>query len=49
MGNTEFFRQTTDLKRDFKWRDIFSEVKKPHTKVQKDKLLASGCETFMPT
>lgn len=30
MGNTEFFRQTTDLKRDFKWSEIFSEVKKAH-------------------
>ena len=49
MGNTEFFRQTTDLKRDFKWSEIFSEVKKVHTKEQKDKLLVSGCETYMPT
>lgn len=48
MGNTEFYRQTADLQKDFKWSDIFSEVTAPHTKVQRDKLLVSGCETYMP-
>lgn len=48
MGNTEFYRQTADLQKDFKWGEIFSEVTAPHTKVQKDKLLVSGCETYMP-
>ena len=49
MGNTEFFRQTTDLQRNFKWSDIFSEVRKPHTNAQKDKLIVSGCESYMPS
>lgn len=49
MGNTEFFRQTSDLQRNFKWRDIFSEVRKTHTNAQKDKLIVSGCESYMPS
>lgn len=49
MGNTEFFRQTADLKTNFKWRDIFSEMFKNHTDEQKDKILVSGCKEFMPS
>lgn len=48
MGNTEFYRQTANLQKDFKWGEIFSEVTAPHTKMQRDKLLVSGCETYMP-
>ncbi len=48
MGNTEFYRQTTDLQTNFKWSEIFSDVTKPRTDEQKDKLLASGCKTYMP-
>lgn len=48
MGNTEFYRQTANLQKDFKWRELFSEVTARHTNVQKDKLLVSGCETYMP-
>lgn len=49
MGNTEFFRQTADLKTNFKWREIFSEMTKNHTDEQKDKILVSGCKEFMPS
>lgn len=48
MGNTEFYRQTTDLQANFKWSEIFSDITKPKTDEQKDKLLASGCKTYMP-
>lgn len=48
MGNTEFYRQTANLQKDFKWSEIFSEMNAPHTKAQKDKLLVSGCEAYMP-
>lgn len=48
MGNTKFFQETSDLKKNFKWKEIFSEVRKPHTSEQKEKLLVSGCETYMP-
>lgn len=48
MGNTEFYRQTANLQKDFKWHEIFSELTAPHTKQQRDKLLVSGCETYMP-
>lgn len=48
MGNTEFFRQASDLQTNFKWKEIFAEVGKQHTDEQKDKLLISGCKTFMP-
>ncbi|MBQ8039562.1 MAG: PrsW family intramembrane metalloprotease [Lachnospiraceae bacterium] len=49
MGNTEFFRQTADLKTNFKWREIFSEMFKNHTDEQKEKILVSGCKEFMPS
>lgn len=49
MGNTEFFRQTADLKTNFKWREIFSEMFKNHTDEQKEKILVSGCREFMPS
>ena len=48
-GNTEFFRQTADLKTNFKWREIFSEMFKNHTDEQKEKILVSGCKEFMPS
>ncbi len=49
MGNTEFYQNTSNLKKDFRWSDIFSDVTKPHTQEDKDKLLVSGCTTYMPT
>lgn len=49
MGNTEFFRETTDLQKDFKWSEIFSEMTKNHSEEQKDRVLVSGCKTYMPS
>lgn len=49
MGNTEFFKQAADLDKDFKWSDIFSEMTKDHTEKQKEKILVSGCKSYMPS
>ncbi len=48
MGNTEFYRQSSDLKKDFKWGEIFSEVFSSHTQEQKERILVSGCKAYMP-
>lgn len=49
MANTEFYRETTDLNQNFKWTTIFNETFKRHTQKQKDNLIVSGCESFMPS
>ncbi len=48
MGYTEFYRQSSDLKKDFKWGEVFSEVFSSHTQEQKEKILVSGCKAYMP-
>lgn len=48
MGNTEFYKEASNLEKNFKWSDIFSDVMKPHSQKDKDKLIVSGCTTFMP-
>lgn len=49
MGNTEFYKEASNLEKNFKWSDIFSDVFKPHSQKDKDKLVVSGCTTFMPS
>lgn len=49
MGNTEFYKETSNLEKNFKWGDIFSDVSKPHTQEDRDKLIVSGCTSYMPT
>ncbi|MGN0321734.1 MAG: PrsW family glutamic-type intramembrane protease [Oliverpabstia sp.] len=40
--NTEFFEKASDIEMDFTWKDIFSDVFKPHTKDDKNRLLTRG-------
>ncbi len=49
MGNTEFFRETQNIQKNFKWSEIFSEVTKSHEQTHRDKLLVSGCTAYMPS
>lgn len=46
--NTEFFEKASDLSQDFTWKDIFSEVFRPHTKEQRNRLLTRGIGDNVP-
>ena len=48
MGNTQFFQDSTNLSKKFKWKEIFSGVLNKPTQEERDRLYASGCESFMP-
>lgn len=42
MANTEFVKQAAGNETAIKWKDIFSDYRKPHTKADFDQLMLSG-------
>lgn len=46
--NTTFFEKASNLSRDFKWKDIFSDVFKPHTREERSRLLSRGIGNHIP-
>lgn len=46
--NTVFFDKASDLSKDFSWKDIFSDVFKPHSKEQRAALLTKGVGSNVP-
>ncbi len=46
--NTIFFRDASDINKNFNWKDIFSDVFQPHTKQQKNSLLTKGIGDQVP-
>lgn len=46
--NTVFFDKAADLSQNFSWKDIFSDVFKPHSKEQRSALLTKGIGQNVP-
>ena len=44
----DFFEKASNLSRDFKWKDIFSDVFKPHTREERSRLLSRGIGNHIP-
>ena len=47
--NTVFFGKASDLSADFSWKDIFSDVFKPHSKDERNRLLTKGIGNNVPS
>ncbi|MEY8428271.1 PrsW family glutamic-type intramembrane protease [Lachnospiraceae bacterium 46-15] len=46
--NHTFFYKAANLSEDFSWKDVFSDVMKPHTKEQRGKVLVRGISGYVP-
>ena len=47
--NTTFFEKASNLSKDFSWKDIFSDVFKPHTREDRSRLMLKGMGNHVPS